>query len=104
MEESRVIFKCGSLEFSEEQRQIRERQEKVEGDRAHSRVKMWPFREQLTTKVNLHRTFAKLYELKTEYKEAINELKQAVFATLCRFTSKALSGGLSIPTLRPAIS
>lgn len=34
--------------------------------------------EELTTKVSLHRTFAKLYEVKGDFKDAINELKQSV--------------------------
>lgn len=35
--------------------------------------------EQIEYKINLHKTFAKLYEAKNDYREAINELKNAIY-------------------------
>lgn len=35
--------------------------------------------ELLDYKINLHRTFAKLYELKSDFKEAISELKTSIY-------------------------
>jgi hypothetical protein len=54
--------------------------------------------EQLDYKINLHRTFAKLYELKSDFKEAINELKTSVPLKPLRSTSNRPSGVQNIPT------
>ena len=45
----------------------------------------------------MHRTFAKLYELKSDFKEAINELKTSVQVFSCRYTWSQLNGGQNIP-------